>query len=43
VIAQQIYARWKQGFSKDPRFGGLLPVIKGLAAKAKRAVESRDI
>ncbi len=31
VIAQQIYARWKQGFSKDPRFGGLLMVIKCLS------------
>lgn len=31
VIAQQIYARWKQGHSKDPRFGGLIMVIKALA------------
>lgn len=39
VIAQQIYARWKQGFSKDPRFGGLLMVIRSLA---KLGVESVD-
>lgn len=31
VIAQQIYARWKQGFSKDSRFSGLLMVIKCLS------------
>ena len=34
VIAQQIYARWKQGHTSDPRFGVLLPIIKGLGAKA---------
>jgi aminoglycoside phosphotransferase (APT) family kinase protein len=39
VIAQQIYSRWKQGFSKDPRFGGLITVIKSLA---KLGVESLD-
>jgi len=31
VIAQQIYSRWKQGFSKDPRFEGLVMVINSLA------------
>jgi aminoglycoside phosphotransferase (APT) family kinase protein len=39
VIAQQIYARWKQGFSKDPRFGGLIMVIKSLA---KQGIQSLD-
>lgn len=37
VIAQQIYARWKNGVTKDPRFGGLLMVIKSLS---KQGVES---
>jgi aminoglycoside phosphotransferase (APT) family kinase protein len=37
VIAQQIYARWKQGHSNDPRFGGLIMVIKALA---KQGVET---
>jgi aminoglycoside phosphotransferase (APT) family kinase protein len=37
VIAQQIYARWKEGLTKDPRFGGLLMVIKSLS---KQGVES---
>jgi aminoglycoside phosphotransferase (APT) family kinase protein len=40
VIAQQIYARWKQGYTKDPRFGGLLPIIKGLGVKAQNALMS---
>ena len=38
VIAQQIYARWKQGHSQDPRFGRLLPLVTELAEKAERAV-----
>lgn len=39
VIAQQIYARWKLGHTKDPRFGSLLPIIKGLGDKATSALE----
>lgn len=38
VIAQQIYARWKQGHSQDARFGRLLPMIVYLAEQAERAV-----
>jgi len=38
VIAQQIYARWKQGHTKDDRFGMLLPVIKGLGVQAQNAL-----
>ncbi len=34
VIAQQIYARWKQGHSSDARFGSLMPVIMAMAQKA---------
>ena len=40
VIAQQIYARWKQGHSQDARFGHLLPMISELATKAAGAIES---
>ena len=40
VIAQQIYARWKQGHSQDARFGHLLPMIIELANKAAGAIES---
>lgn len=43
VIAQQIYARWKKGFTKDARFGALLPVIKGLAAKATVSLQTNSV
>lgn len=43
VIAQQIYARWKQGHSKDPRFGALLPVIQAMGKKAAQAIEKQHI
>lgn len=41
VIAQQIYARWKQGFSKDPRFGGLIVVIKSLAELGVKSLHNQ--
>lgn len=40
VIAQQIYARWKQGYSQDERFGKILPMIIELANKAAGSIES---
>ncbi len=43
VIAQQIYARWKQGYSKDERFGKILPMIIELANKADHTIESGSI
>ena len=43
VIAQQIYARWKQGYSQDARFGHLLPMIIELATKAAGTVEQQAI
>lgn len=43
VIAQQIYARWKQGHSQDARFGHLLPMIIELADKAVEAIERREV
>jgi aminoglycoside phosphotransferase (APT) family kinase protein len=43
VIAQQIYARWKQGHSKDPRFGQLIHVIKDLARRGVMAIEKDSI
>lgn len=39
VIAQQIYARWKQGYSRDERFGQILPMIIELASKAAGSIE----
>ncbi len=40
VIAQQIYARFKQGFTKDPRFGGLIFVVQAGADTAYKALQS---
>lgn len=34
VIVQQIYARWKQGHTQDPRFATLLPVVQALSRQA---------
>lgn len=39
VIAQQIYHRWKQGHSSDPRFGALLPMIQLLGKKSAATIE----
>ncbi|GAB3896168.1 phosphotransferase family protein [Spirosoma agri] len=43
VIAQQIYARWKQGYSQDERFGKILPMVVELANKAAGAIESGQL
>ncbi len=43
VIAQQIYARWKQGHSKDPRFGQLIHVIHYTAMRGAIAVEKDSL
>ncbi len=43
VIVQQIYARWKKGFTNDTRFGGLLPVIIEMANKAAQTIEKGKI
>ena len=43
VITQQIYARWKQGHSKDPRFGELTHVIRDLIRRGTEAVEKGQI
>ena len=43
VIAQQIYSRWKKGFSKDTRFAGLIEVVKSLSAKAAKSIEDDKI
>ena len=38
VVIQQIYARWKNGFSKDERFAGLLFGVKALSLRAQQAI-----
>lgn len=43
VIAQQIYARFKLGFTKDTRFGGLIYVVQSGADMAYKALQSGRI
>ncbi len=39
VIAQQIYNRYKQGHSQDPRFANMIDVVRALGKTAAREVE----
>ena len=39
-IVQQIYFRWKQGYTKDPRFGMLDQIVLALGATGVRAIDS---
>lgn len=39
VICQQIYYRYKQGLTKDPRFASLIQVIKACGENGRRAIE----
>lgn len=43
VIAQQIYARWKKGMTKDPRFEHLIHVVKYLAKTGSTAIDKDRI
>ena len=43
VIAQQIYARYKKGFTKDPRFSGLIYVVNACADNAQKAIKFNRI
>ncbi len=43
VICQQIYYRYKQGLTKDPRFASLIYVIKACGENARRAIERNTI
>ncbi|MBL8149716.1 MAG: phosphotransferase family protein, partial [Blastocatellia bacterium] len=43
VIAQQIYLRYKQGFSKDDRFGQLINGIRVLASRAIRTIDKGHV
>jgi aminoglycoside phosphotransferase (APT) family kinase protein len=40
VIAQQIYARYRQGYTQDARFAGLRPAIQALGRTAAQAIAS---
>jgi aminoglycoside phosphotransferase (APT) family kinase protein len=43
VIAQQLHFRWKQGYTKDPRFAALLAATRVLARAAVSALERGSI
>jgi len=43
TIAQQIYARFKQGLTRDERFAGMLRGVQVLARQAHRAIEAKRI
>lgn len=42
-IVQQIYARYKKGLTRDPRFENLIYVVKALAGNAEKAIELKRI
>ncbi len=43
VIVQQIYRRWKQGHSSDPRFGGLIHAVHYFGNLARMAIDKDRI
>lgn len=43
VIMQQIYARWKKGLTKDPRFEGLIVGVFELSKMANKAIKTGEI
>ncbi len=43
VIAQQIYARYKKGFTKDERFAGLIHIVKACGKNAENAIKYNRI
>lgn len=43
VIAQQIYYRFKQGLTQDPRFAAMLPAVHFLGRTAVQAIDKRRI
>jgi aminoglycoside phosphotransferase (APT) family kinase protein len=43
VIAQQIYARYQRGMTKDPRFAVFNQLVAALGMGAVRAIDSRSI
>lgn len=43
VIAQQIYARYKMGYTKDERFAQLIHLVKACGSNAKNAIKFNRI
>lgn len=40
VVAQQIYYRWSQSHTRDPRFGQMIQAVRALCEQAGRAIRS---
>lgn len=40
VVIQQIYVRYVRGHTRDPRFAGMIAVVRALADQAERAIAS---
>jgi aminoglycoside phosphotransferase (APT) family kinase protein len=43
VIVQQIYFRYRQGLTKDPRFASLINLVKACGNLGERAIEKNRI
>ena len=43
VVAQQIYARYKKGLTKDERFAMMIFGVRALGAAARRGIESGTV
>ncbi|MEM1321500.1 MAG: phosphotransferase family protein [Bacteroidota bacterium] len=43
VIVQQIYARYKKGYTQDPRFAGLIHAVRGLGIMAQQSIQKGRI
>jgi aminoglycoside phosphotransferase (APT) family kinase protein len=43
VIVQQIYARYRQGYTQDPRFAGLIGAVAACGRMAERAIARRRL
>lgn len=42
IIGQQIYHRFKQGHTKDPRFGGLIHLVRAIGERADTTLETGE-
>ena len=43
VISQQIYYRYKMGYTQDQRFAGMIEGVKGMGKLAKLVIEKQRI
>lgn len=43
VVLQQIYGRWKRGYTQDPRFGALMQGIEALLSQAIQSIEQERL